>query len=136
MYQNAQTTHTEPTTIKILAVDDDEFNLQILKAMLKNFPATIFTACNGQEALELLAATTGIDIVLLDLQMPVMDGFETLQRIKLNVALMHLPVIVASADEQEESRVLGLGANDFIAKPYNPVELSLRIMNHVQAKRN
>jgi len=70
--------------VKILAVDDDNFNLQIIQAMLEDMAATIYTANNGQEALDLLESIPGIDIVLLDLQMPVMDGFEALQRIKHN----------------------------------------------------
>ncbi len=121
--------------IRILAVDDDNFNLQIIKAMLEDVSATIYTAVNGREALDLLEATPDIDIILLDLQMPVMDGFETLKRIKDSSVLMKLPVIVITADQQEVTRVLGLGANDFLAKPFNPDELSLRVMNHVRTKR-
>ena len=121
--------------IKILAVDDDNFNLQIIKAMLEEVAATIFTATNGKEALEIMESIPGIDIVLLDLQMPVMDGFETLQRIKLSTTLMKIPVIVVTADQQEVTKVLGLGANDFLAKPFNPDELRLRVMNHVQSKK-
>jgi putative two-component system response regulator len=122
--------------IKILAVDDDNFNLQIMQAMLEGVSASIYTATNGQEALELLESTPDIDIVLLDLQMPVMNGFEALQRIKLNFTLMHIPVIVVTADQQEVTKVLGLGANDFLAKPFNPDELCLRVMNHVRSKRD
>lgn len=122
-------------TFNILIVDDDNFNLQIMQTMLDKVPATVHTAMNGQEALELLEAQREIDIVLLDLQMPVMDGFETLQRIKLNYNLMKIPVIVVTADQQEVTRVLELGANDFIAKPFNPDELRLRVMNQVQNKK-
>jgi putative two-component system response regulator len=120
---------------RILAVDDDNFNLQIIKAILEGISATIYTATNGQEALDLLESTPGIDIVLLDLQMPVMDGFEALQRIKLNVSLMNIPVIVVTADQQEVNKVLALGANDFLAKPFNPDELRLRVMNHIRSKK-
>lgn len=121
--------------VKILAVDDDNFNLQIIQAMLEGVTTSIYTASNGQEALDLLESTPGIDIVLLDLQMPVMDGFEALQRIKLNFTLMNIPVIVVTADQQEVTRVLGLGANDFLAKPFNPDELRLRVQNHVRSKK-
>jgi len=121
---------------KILMVDDDNFNLEIMQAMLEGFSATIYKATNGQEALDLLESTPGIDIVLLDLQMPVMDGFETLKRIKLNAALTNIPVIVVTADQQEVTRVLGLGANDFITKPFNPDELRLRVRNHVHSKKD
>lgn len=119
---------------KILTVDDDNFNLEIMQAMLEGFFATIYKATNGQEALDLLETTPGIDIVLLDLQMPVMDGFETLKRIKQDVNLANVPVIVVTADQREVTRVLGLGANDFITKPFNPDELRLRVRNHVRSK--
>lgn len=122
-------------TFNILLVDDDSFNIEIMRAMLEKVPASIYTAANGREALQQLESDTAIDIVLLDLQMPVMDGFETLQRIKLNFNLMKIPVIVVTADQQEVTRVLELGANDFIAKPFNPDELRLRVMNHVQSKK-
>lgn len=121
--------------ITVLAVDDDNFNLQIIKAILEGVTNTIHTAKNGQEALDLLVATPDIDLILLDLQMPVMDGFETLQRIKLDFNLLNIPVIVVTADQQEVTRVLGLGANDFLAKPFNPDELRLRVMNHVRSKK-
>ena len=121
--------------IRILAVDDDNFNLQIIKAMLEDVSATICTAANGKEALDLLESTPGLDIVLLDLQMPVMNGFEALQLIKQNPVLMKIPVIVVTADQQEVTKVLELGANDFLAKPFNPDELRLRVMNHVRTKR-
>lgn len=121
--------------IKILAVDDDPFNLQIMQAMLEDSTVTIFTASNGLEALQLLESNPAIDLVLLDLHMPVMDGFETLQRIKLNISLMNVPVIVVTADQQEVTKVLGLGADDFLGKPYNPDELRIRVTNHVQSKR-
>jgi len=121
--------------IKILAVDDDNFNLQIIQAMLIDVAATVYTAMNGKEALDLMQSVPDIDIVLLDLQMPVMDGFETLQRIKLSTTMANIPVIVVTADQQEVTKVLGLGANDFLAKPFNPDELRLRVMNHVQSKK-
>ncbi len=121
--------------IKILAVDDDNFNLQIITAMLQDTSADINTANNGQEALDFLESNPDTDIVLLDLQMPVMDGFEALNRIKQSFKLMKIPVIVVTADQQEVTKVLGLGANDFIPKPFNPDELRLRVMNHVRSKK-
>ncbi len=121
--------------IKILAVDDDNFNLQIIGAMLQGVSSDFHVARNGQEALDLLGAVADIDIIMLDLQMPVMDGFEALRRIKLDFSLMNIPVIVITADQQEVTRVLALGANDFLTKPFNPEELRLRVMNHVRTKR-
>lgn len=119
----------------ILIVDDDQFNRQLMVTMLEQTEALILTAENGLAALEILEQNRQVDLVLLDLQMPVMDGFEALQKIKLNFRLIHLPVIVVTADQQEVTRVLALGANDFITKPYNPDELRLRVMNHIRSKR-
>jgi putative two-component system response regulator len=67
--------------------------------------------------------------------MPVMDGFETIKHIKQSFKWRDIPVIVVTAGSNEVTRTLALGANDFIAKPYNPEELRLRVMNHVRSKR-
>jgi len=73
--------------------------------------------------------------VLLDLEMPVMDGFETLERIKSDDRFREIPVIVVTADRAEVTKILAMGANDFMAKPYDPEELRLRVMNHVRGKK-
>lgn len=121
--------------VKILAVDDDNFNLHIIQAMLQNSGARIYTANDGQQALDFLAENPDVDIVLLDLQMPVMNGFEALEKIKQSFKYMNIPVIVVTADQQEVTKVLSIGANDFIPKPFNPDELRLRVMNHVKIKK-
>jgi putative two-component system response regulator len=125
-----------PDRINILAVDDVELNLVMIEAMLKGLGAfNLFTAHNGAEALETLESTQGIDIVLLDLQMPVMDGFETLKRIKADDRTHDIPVIVITTGKSEILRILKLGANDFMSRPYNPEELRLRVANHVHSKK-
>ena len=125
-----------PDRINILAVDDVELNLRIMEAMLKGLGAFHFiTARNGAEALEALELTPDVDIVLLDLQMPVMNGFEALQRMKSNPRTCDIPVIVITTDRSESLKTLKLGANDFMARPYNPEELRLRVANHVHSKK-
>lgn len=121
--------------VKILAVDDVSMNLDMLEIMLAELDITLITAVNGQEALERLEAHPDTDIVLLDLEMPVMDGFETLRRIKHSEHLREIPVIVVTVDKDEVLKTLAMGANDFLAKPYNPQELRLRVMNHVRSKK-
>jgi putative two-component system response regulator len=121
--------------IRILAVDDDSMNLEMLEMMLTELDCTIFKASNGLRALETLEGEPHIDLVLLDLEMPVMDGYETIGRIKQNFEWRDIPVIVVTAGTNDVTRTLTLGANDFIAKPYNPEELRLRVMNHVRSKR-
>lgn len=119
----------------VLLVDDDHFNLMIMQGILEETNATILTAGNGEEALEQLEANPQLDIMLLDLQMPVMDGFQVLRLVRQNTRHNTLPVIVVTADQQEVTRVLGMGANDFLPKPFNPEEMRMRVHNHVRTKR-
>ena len=121
--------------INILAVDDDDMNLEMLDVMLSELDCRLLKASHGQQALEFLASEAHIDVVLLDLEMPVMDGYETLTRIKQSFDWRTIPVIVLTAGSGEVTRTLSMGANDFIAKPYNPEELRLRVMNHVRSKK-
>lgn len=121
--------------VTVLAVDDDTMNLEMLDVMLSELDCRILKATNGQQALDLLEADPQIDVVLLDLEMPIMDGYETIKRIKQSFNLRDIPVIVVTAGTTEVTRTLQLGANDFIAKPYNPEELRLRVMNHVRSKK-
>ncbi len=119
----------------ILAVDDDCMNLEMLELMLSEIDCSLLKAENGQKALDLLEKNPHIDVILLDLVMPVMDGYETIKHIKQKMEWRDIPVIVVTAGASEVTRTLALGANDFIAKPYNPEELRLRVMNHVRSKK-
>jgi len=121
--------------VTILAVDDDSMNLEMLEVMLFDLGCRVLRAENGQQALDLLETEPDIDTILLDLEMPVMDGYETISRVKSSFSWRDIPVIVVTAGSQEVTRTLSLGANDFIAKPYNSEELRLRIMNHVRSKK-
>jgi len=122
--------------VTALIADDDPINLMLVEAILAELDMKLLTAGNGQEALTLLAENPGVDVLLLDLEMPVMSGIEALSQIKQNPHINHIPVIVVSADRNEVNRTLKMGANDFVAKPYNPDELRLRVMNHIRGKRN
>ncbi|MDD2364688.1 MAG: response regulator [Desulfuromonadaceae bacterium] len=121
--------------VKILAVDDDTMNLDILEVMLSDNNNRLVKAENGQMALDLLRSEPDIDVILLDLEMPVMNGYETIQIIKQSAEWREIPVIVVTAGTHEVTHTLALGANDFIAKPYNSEELRLRVMNHVRSKK-
>jgi putative two-component system response regulator len=119
---------------KILVVDDVEMNLEMLECMLM-FQGTILKAFNGRQALEILEQNPDTDIILLDLEMPVMDGFETLLALKQDDRFMDIPVIVITASRSEVHRTLASGANDFLAKPYDTEELLLRVKNHIHSKK-
>lgn len=122
--------------ITVLAVDDMELNLRIIRDVLKDLgDVETLEARNGKEALSCLAQRSDVDIVLLDLEMPVMNGFETLRYLKSHERFREIPVIVVTSERSEVKKILAMGANDFMAKPFDPEELKLRVMNHVRSKK-
>ena len=122
-------------SIKMLAVDDVQMNLDMLELMLAGVGGVFLKALNGAEALEVLSSNADADTILLDLEMPVMNGFELLEALKLDDRYRDIPVIVVTSDKHEVLRALALGANDFLAKPYDPEELTLRVRNHLRSKK-
>jgi len=119
---------------KIIAVDDVQINLDILKAIL-SAEYDVLTATSGKTALNLIE-TARPDMILLDLSMPEMDGFELLRIIRQNPANEHIPVIFVTAekDEYSEEKGLSLGAVDYIKKPYSAEVISIKIRNHLELK--
>ena len=108
---------------KVLIVEDNEINRRVLRSILSK-EYDVLEAENGRDALDILHKKHKmISAVLLDIMMPVMDGFEVLRQMRNNAMLSQIPVIVAtgSEDDDTEVRALALGANDFVVKPYNPV---------------
>lgn len=123
-------------TPKILIVDDEPFNVDFLEQELEDIGCEIIAAVNGQEALDKVQ-TDMPDLVLLDIMMPVMDGFEVLSRLKSNPNSRDIPVIVISADSDLRSVVKGiqLGAEDYLPKPFEPTLLHARISTNLEKKR-
>ena len=115
--------------IKVLAVDDDMINLKLLKAMLLKVPniSEVIEAKNGADAIGMLKARTDIDLVLLDIIMPVMGGIEVLKVIRADDDLKGIPVIVLTTDETKRAEALECGANDFIMKPVREKNVSEKI---------
>jgi len=113
---------------KILIVDDDMINRKLISTYIKKTNDTFIEASNGAEALDILKKEK-IDIILLDLMMPVMNGIEFLQTIRHDPNYMGLPVIVLTTDDTKKDLVHNLGANDFITKPVNGVELLEKLKN-------
>jgi len=121
--------------IALLSVDDDEFNQEFVVAIFDDYHnIKVHQASNGREALTLLAQKK-IDIILLDLVMPEMDGFETLKDLKKNTEYKSIPVVVITSKEEEKRTTYQMGADDFISKPYSPEELKLRVFNHLRIQR-
>ena len=106
---------------RILLVENNLFNQQVGTEFLENAGVTVCVAQNGKEAMDLLAHDT-FDCVLMDIQMPVMDGFETTRQIRANPALAGMRVIAmtASASNRDRERCMGAGMDDFISKPFKP----------------
>lgn len=121
--------------IKVLAVDDQEFNLDLIELAFMETPNVQITrAINGQEALNTLMNDPDYRVILLDLAMPVMNGFETLEHLKKDPIWSQIPVIVVTANAEEKHRALRSGASDFLAKPIDVEELKLRTFNYAKIK--
>ncbi len=122
-------------TARILVVDDLEPNVRLLRAKLESEYYEVLTATSGFEALEVAHAEQP-DLILLDVMMPGMDGFETCRRLKDNPAARHIPVVMVTALDQQEDRVAGLraGADDFLTKPIDDIALLARVRSLLRLK--
>jgi len=123
-------------TSRILVVDDTPANLQALSATLKEKGYQISVATNGQQALEAVARVRP-DLILLDVVMPEMDGFEACRRLKSSDATNDIPIIFLTARAESEDIVKGfeLGAVDYVPKPFNAPELLARVNTHLTMDR-
>lgn len=122
-------------TARILVVDDIDANVKLLEARLTAEYFEVLTANSGEEAIA--ACREGnVDIVLLDVMMPGLDGFETCRRLKADPATQHLPVVMVTALDQPGDRVRGLeaGADDFLTKPVNEIALISRVKSLARLK--
>jgi len=115
---------------RILLVEDNLFNQQIAQEMLEEVGATVCLANNGVDALELLRRSD-FDCVLMDLQMPLMDGLEATRRIRADPQLTHIPVLAMTATATTEARMrcIDAGMNDFISKPVHPALMYQTVAN-------
>lgn len=122
-------------TARILVVDDIPANVKLLEARLIAEYFEVLTAANGHDALD-ICDQTQVDVVLLDIMMPGMDGFEVCERLKSNPRTAHIPVVMVTALDQPSDRVRGLkvGADDFLTKPVNDLQLVSRVKSLVRLK--
>jgi putative two-component system response regulator len=113
----------------ILAVDDDKINIMLLKSVLKKtgIVKETITATNGEEAMEVLKTRDDVDLVLLDIIMPIMNGIEMLQVARADENLRQVPIIVLTTDETKKEEALEFGANDFLMKPIRKDDLERKI---------
>ncbi|WP_274628922.1 PleD family two-component system response regulator [Arvimicrobium flavum] len=122
-------------TARILVVDDIPANVKLLEARLLAEYFEVLTASNGPDAIE-ACENAKIDVVLLDVMMPGMDGFEVCRRLKSDPATSHIPVVMVTALDQVADRIRGLeaGADDFLTKPVNDLQLMTRVKSLVRLK--
>ncbi|MBF0147425.1 MAG: diguanylate cyclase [Magnetococcales bacterium] len=121
---------------KILIVDDEKINIDILDGLLKPFYKTV-VAKDGSQALKRLEKPPLPDLILLDVVMPGMDGYEVCRRVKNNLLTREIPIIFVTGQAEERHEALGfqVGAVDYISKPLSPLITLARVKNHVELKR-
>lgn len=127
---------TDPARAHVLIVDDLEVNRDLLARRVQRLGHSIAFAASGREALACMRAAS-FDLVLLDITMPDMDGYQALEQIKADPQLAHVPVVMVTAIDGVDSvvRCLELGAEDYITKPFNPVVLRARVESSLNKKR-
>ncbi|MBI2433907.1 MAG: response regulator [Candidatus Hydrogenedentes bacterium] len=120
---------------KVLVVDDLEQNVEVLRRFLEPMGFEVHSASHGEEAIEVVNASPP-DVLLLDLVMPGMDGFEVCRRLKRSEQTRHIPVIIITgvSDKQANVDAVDAGADDFLTKPFDKVLLEARIRSSIRAK--
>lgn len=118
----------------VLVIDDEPFNLSLMEGILSR-DYNIQTAQSGPDALDMAIANPP-DLILIDVMMPTMDGFEVCRRLKANTATMHVPVIFITAKNEIKDEELGfaVGASDFIHKPISAPIVAARVRTHLRIK--
>lgn len=121
---------------QILVVDDEMINITVLVSLLRD-EYKIVVAKSGEQALKRAISDNPPDLILLDVRMPGIDGFEVCQRLKNDDRTQNIPVIFITAQdaEQEEARGFEVGAADYISKPFSPSIVKARVANHLEFKR-
>ena len=110
---------------KVLVIDDSNLIHSMYKMVLMRYKCKIVSAVNGQDALEKLAANPDTELILCDINMPVMNGLEFVKKVKEQAAYENIPIIMVSTEGKEEDtlKALSLGARGYVKKPFQPSEL-------------
>ncbi|NSW51695.1 MAG: response regulator [Anaerolineae bacterium] len=113
---------------KIFAIDDNEINLKVVKTTLAQVGHEVVTATNGVEALERVEGIAP-EVIILDISMPIMDGYEVCRKLRENPATAQIPIIILTAYNALEDKIKGFdaGADDYLTKPFQPAELQARV---------
>jgi PAS domain S-box-containing protein len=127
-------TADEILNASVLIVDDQESNILLLEAILQESGYTRVSSTMDPRAVAELHRENRYDLILLDLQMPVMDGFEVMEKLKAIETESYIPVLVITAQPAHKLRALQAGAKDFISKPFDVVEVKTRIRNMLEVR--
>ena len=121
---------------RILIVDDERYNIKVLTDLLRE-NHKIMAAKTGEQALNAAQGPNPPDLILLDIMMPGLDGYEVCKRLKADSRTMHIPVIFVTALDalDDEAKGFEIGAVDYITKPFKPVIVKARVRTHIQLKR-
>lgn len=121
-----------------LVIDDDDDTLYLLRLLLLRDGFIVHTATNGRDATGFIASSAPTDIVITDLMLPYVSGLELIRQIREHSKWRNVPVIVVTGKvtERDAVQALDFGANDYVAKPYSPLELSARIKRHLELGRS
>ncbi|SEA33300.1 DNA-binding response regulator, OmpR family, contains REC and winged-helix (wHTH) domain [Pseudobutyrivibrio sp. ACV-2] len=116
---------------KILICDDEPDIVSALKIYLESEGFSVISATNGKEAVDIIEVQTDIKLILMDVMMPVMDGIAAMAKIR---AFSNVPIIMLTAKSEDADKVMGLtiGADDYVTKPFNPVELMARVKSQIR----
>jgi PleD family two-component response regulator len=122
--------------IQVLIVDDTPSNLQLLANSIKDLNIDILYATNGYDAVS-LAVKNKPELILLDIMMPGMDGYETTKKIRADRKTQDIPILFITAKSDDESIIKGFecGGQDYITKPFNPPELRSRVLTHLELRK-
>lgn len=128
--------HTSPNRLRLLVVDDDPVNLNVLRTIFADEHYEVYSAINGEEALKLLEFREW-DLIISDVIMPVMSGYELTARIRERYSIAELPVLLLTASSQDKDIETGFlsGANDYVTKPVNATELKIRVRSLTNLKK-
>ena len=122
---------------RVLAVDDDKINLQLLNTILKGMDFDVLQALNAKVGLEILEKEKDIDLIVTDLMMPEMDGYEFTKKVKSHPEMANIPVIMLTSLGQKKDKIKALesGVDDFLNKPLDKTELTLRVQAFLKVKK-
>ena len=128
----------KPTPERVLIVEDNEHAAYLLRALLERAGYSVIVSPDGRDALAKLASIEPVDLVMLDLMLPYVSGYQVLIEARQNPKWTRVPIVVVTARtlEMDAVRALETGANDFIRKPFSPEELLARVRRAIELQRS